>query len=880
MKNKTPFSILFFFLLLCSQCLYSATVCSYFTYSAFQEKEQLQQPKTGAAKKGKDAAKKAGAEAAKAKEDSKKLVQKILGFFRFRYNRDKRIERIIDSTGLKDSIANTKQQIADLAGLVAKLSDTTYQNTDSLIKLIGALSQRNSDIIIDLKKRDSIVKLMDSIARLPRLPVTGANDPPTDLEKLATQIQSIAEKEKNAADEKNKITTVSNFRNIMATEEKIYIHRKSTGNKNEKLVTSYKLKVSPLARVAFFYALGSNTYIPPKHQLDFVSNIVVNNAFFANAAGLITGNIPVIEKDVLLKDISLRNANKFIFSVALKPVKPGVDNFLLKKSIGTNPAFIEQVKSILAEKNAFSFSGINLDITQLNTTSLKSQDSKNLRNNLTLLINKLAAYLSAQPNQKALFVTLPPMPDYNLLDLNEVDNYASFIIDFTKTSQFFAGPSDPLKGITETEISIELGYGTYANNYNVSPGRYLLALPYKGAFWELMPGSKPDTVIAYFPYDSIIRILRKETSLSDPIFNNAYINITNSKKRTVWQIWYNNAATLGEKYDFINNNKIGGVAIDALGDDSTRPELWDMLFYKFGKIDTLNKQTDSLVIDSLVPATLWEKIKYRAKLYAYVLQNPCAVCFENIADSATRAEISILIQKLGIDETVYKSRIIANQEDSNIKHAYPLGGYANTFEIIQEELTFFFRIASLVFTVAFLILLAIGFWKVKTIGDKWPYKRGILISLIALLFILFITILGYFFVNNKMPFFGSYSVAQKKRDEFQLKVKAEARIKMPLNDSIRIYKDSILQLRNKIDSSGIFQNKDTTLVKKISAKEELRKQIENSCTPDKDIYGECINMPFYSLILIAFGGITLGYLVTRFMFIPFMTKETPVSKTK
>lgn len=878
MKNKTLILITFF-LLLGSSKLTAGNAIFYSSYNCFQQKEQAQEPKTDSAKKGKDATKKASADGAKAKDDSKKLVQKFLGFFRFRYNRDKRIEKIIENTGLKDSLVVTQEKIADLAELVAKLADTVNQNTDSLIRIISTLDKQNKAVIIDIKKRDSIAKLLDSIARLPKTPRTGDNTPASDMEKLAMQIQKIAEKEKNTADQKSKATTVAAMRGILSASGKTYVLTKATDNKDEQLVTKYNLKVNPNSKVVFFYEFGTPAYIPPQHNLQFLSNIIVNNAFFITETGAIR-QAPGIEKDLLLTDPALRKENKFIFSLTLKASSE--KNFLLERSINSDPIFVAHIESILSEKELYYFSGVNIDLTKFFIQNLTTAQLKNAKKNLTFLVNKLASILSSSGGQKMLFVTLPSIPVPNLLNLNEIDNRSFFIIDFTKTSEEITGPADPIKGFSEIDNSIELGFGTYVNNYNIAPDRYLLALPYKGIQWKLMPGSNPDVIQGYLPYHQIIRTYSNETILNDETYSNAYINLTNQTNRIISQIWFNNASSLSVKYDFVNNNKLGGIAINALGDDSTRPELWDMLFYKFGKIDTLNKTTDSLVINSIKPATLLEKIKYRIYLYTYILQNPCAVCFENIPDSAKRAEINIILQKLSLYKKVQISRLMSIQgKDSHKSYEYPLGGFANTFEVIQYELTFVLRIASQLLAVLITLLAVFGFWKIKTKGDSWPYKKWILPSISILLVILFTTTVGYFFVRNDIPFFGAFSVAQKNRDKFQQTIFKEVKPKTSIEDSLELYKDSVLKLAKVLQPSGIQNNEDTTKAKKISAKEELINQMKNSCTPEQSEIGECMNMPFYTLIGIAFLGIILGYLVARLLLLFLLAKkEIPVVKKK
>lgn len=128
----------------------------------------------------------------------------------------------------------------------------------------------------------------------------------------------------------------------------------------------------------------------------------------------------------------------------------------------------------------------------------------------------------------------------------------------------------------------------------------LLGVPYYGAIWETenstIPSSKITKFIGYRSYSYALSSLGnfKDTTQLKASY---YCYSLQSNKNVFRQFWLDGVYSLGEKYDYVLQKKLGGVAIWALGFDEGSNNLWKLLNVKFagGKQDSTTQQNNSAI---------------------------------------------------------------------------------------------------------------------------------------------------------------------------------------------------------------------------------------------------------------------------------------------
>lgn len=139
-----------------------------------------------------------------------------------------------------------------------------------------------------------------------------------------------------------------------------------------------------------------------------------------------------------------------------------------------------------------------------------------------------------------------------------------------------SGPNAPLTGgsinITDTVLD-EYGAVTQA-----TPEKLILGLPYYGGHWTTTTSAARAPVVAW---QGSTRFFNDQPN------SQTYGRLWDATSQTPWyrwhdgsnwhQVWYDDAESLGIKYDLAEDNDLQGVGMWALNYDGTRPELWDAI---------------------------------------------------------------------------------------------------------------------------------------------------------------------------------------------------------------------------------------------------------------------------------------------------------------
>ncbi len=234
------------------------------------------------------------------------------------------------------------------------------------------------------------------------------------------------------------------------------------------------------------------------------------------------------------------------------------------------------------------------------------------RHNFSKFVRKLSAELKIAGQGYELSITVPAYDEFQTYDIKHLSVYANkFIIDFSKKNLY--GSLVPLTG---NNYSLEKGIHNYLD-YKVLPSKFLACMPFRGGLWDY----ETELFNDYIPYSKI-----NELYVND--YGKTYDKNACAQRSdvvidgdTLEQLWFDDPKTLGEKYDLILKNKMGGVAIWYLGDDHNDSDMWNTLVDKMVVFDS----TDVVILKK-IPAeetSLWKKIKKELQLYKLLFSHPC-----------------------------------------------------------------------------------------------------------------------------------------------------------------------------------------------------------------------------------------------------------------
>jgi spore germination protein YaaH len=145
-----------------------------------------------------------------------------------------------------------------------------------------------------------------------------------------------------------------------------------------------------------------------------------------------------------------------------------------------------------------------------------------------------------------------------------------------------SGPNSPLTGGTYNITNSIVGASQYGPVTASNPEKLILGVPYYGGHWTTTTSAPRAPRVSWVSStrfyndepNSAIYGLQWETLSQTPWY---YWN-----DGTNWhQVWFDNAQSLGLKYQLAQDHNLQGVGMWALNYDGTRPELWNELETRF-----------------------------------------------------------------------------------------------------------------------------------------------------------------------------------------------------------------------------------------------------------------------------------------------------------
>jgi spore germination protein YaaH len=152
--------------------------------------------------------------------------------------------------------------------------------------------------------------------------------------------------------------------------------------------------------------------------------------------------------------------------------------------------------------------------------------------------------------------------------------------DFYGSWSATSGPSGPLTG---GSINVTNTVQTqYAAVRQQSPLKMILGVPYYGNQWQTGGSGAYSSAVGYVgsvTYASAAVQSAQRGRIWDPTSSTPWYRWLNGSQ---WnQTWYDDAESLGLKFDLAKASGLGGAGMWALGYDDARPELWDLIRAEF-----------------------------------------------------------------------------------------------------------------------------------------------------------------------------------------------------------------------------------------------------------------------------------------------------------
>jgi spore germination protein YaaH len=242
--------------------------------------------------------------------------------------------------------------------------------------------------------------------------------------------------------------------------------------------------------------------------------------------------------------------------------------------------FVKTIRDLIVERNA---NGVNINFEKLNYR---------YRSEFVDLIKKLNKSFKELNPAYQISITVPAIDYRDAYDVAELEPYVDLFImmgyEYTGSYSNKTGPTAPLNGgATYAQYNLASSIDAYLKN-KVPAKKLVLAIPYYGVQWEVEGYEVPGKEIKFIKSMSYAQI-KAQYGDKEPFFYEAsltpyYNNPIPGRYNMFDQVWFDNARSLGMKFDMIMEKELGGVGIWALGMDGGNKEFWNILEDKFLKI--------------------------------------------------------------------------------------------------------------------------------------------------------------------------------------------------------------------------------------------------------------------------------------------------------
>jgi spore germination protein YaaH len=433
-------------------------------------------------------------------------------------------------------------------------------------KVDSKLHKQQTEITEEKKKEDAFKKLQDSLrAMIVRDSLKQKEN--KEVLQQAIQFDTVQFKERNFAVKERKP------KSTFGTEE---------GWQKEFLLTdniAYKKKHKLDSTVHVF---GWHPFWMGNAYKSYNFSLLSVIAYFSYEMDPNTGSYTTIHewKTTAMVDSAHAHGCKVVLSVTNFGTE---NNAKFLSNVSAQKTFINTLITLLREKNA---DGVNIDFEAIPTRS---------RSDLTNFIIDLSSSLRAARKDYLITIALPAVDFDNVYEMSQLTKYVDLFVimgyEFYGSNSKVAGPIAPItSGTTWWPYNLERAVDEYLVT-GVPASKLLLGLPYYGAEWQTEDLKFPSRVqkfIGYTMYRSIKNEHGELECCNDDVSGSKF-HVYRDENNKYRQIWYEDKTSLGKKYDWIKDKKIGGIGIWALGYDNGHTELWELIAEKFALKDPVTK---------------------------------------------------------------------------------------------------------------------------------------------------------------------------------------------------------------------------------------------------------------------------------------------------
>lgn len=235
------------------------------------------------------------------------------------------------------------------------------------------------------------------------------------------------------------------------------------------------------------------------------------------------------------------------------------------------------IATILTSLKDSSASGVNIDFEPVGDIS------PSLRQNFTLLIEELNHALKPQNYHLSISIYPSAAVKPRIWDLNALASLSDYFVvmtyDYTMPKSDTAGPNSPLRDL-ENSFEHNIIKNISEITKLIPSTKVLLGIPLYGYEWDTVDTSKYAPTSSRGSTASLERIQQMlDNKTLELVWDRNSLTPygTSTQSGAVSQIYFENAASLRLKLEFVKNTRLGGIALWALGYDNNVPWLWPTL---------------------------------------------------------------------------------------------------------------------------------------------------------------------------------------------------------------------------------------------------------------------------------------------------------------
>ncbi len=317
---------------------------------------------------------------------------------------------------------------------------------------------------------------------------------------------------------------------------------------------------------------------------DYDYNLLSTLSYFSYELEPTTGDYQTVHNWLTTDAISLAQAA----GVKIELCVTNFGNNNNTTFLNNGNAWNKLIDNLIYLLNARNADGVNIDFEGI---------PSNQRHNFTNLMQHLHSRLASERPNTSISIALFAVDWGNVFDINQLKNYVDkFIImgyDYHYSGDSQAGPVAPLyHGSIWSPYTLNQSINYYLAA-GVSPQQLIMAVPYYGYEWNTVSSSVPSDTqgIGNSRTYNYIRnnYTNSQTYRLDEHSGSPYFILNNGGQTS--QCWYEDKASLRERYETVRHRKIGGIGIWALGYDDGYSDLWNLIEDEFTDCNTTCEAT-------------------------------------------------------------------------------------------------------------------------------------------------------------------------------------------------------------------------------------------------------------------------------------------------